>query len=352
MHLPERRGVYLMPLFNAHACCFDVPPGTSYRPLTNIEGLGNKAIIAMYLLELGLKDPTGHAFFGGLGIDIMLVGINDCLAHGGLPVIVCDEITCGSSAFFTSPEASGLAWSFEQGCHMMGCAMGQGESAPYKFLMKADGVPYAPSGTISVIALAMPCENLINSIQVQAGDVMIGFPSSGLHANGISPTIQFASTLPEGFATPLNGHTLGEECLVATRSYVGLMEALQQAGVKINGCLPVTGNAVRKLGVDDRYHFRVTDWPNDESLPPLFQFYLDHGVRREDMAETYNCGIGWIIMVPPSQVDTIMMVSARTKVDGSDTEFYNPMVIGKVEKGSPGTTFEPWGGIELPPPHE
>jgi len=182
--------------------------------------------------------------------------------------------------------------------------------------------------------------------------VMIGFMSPGLQANGISPTIRFAETLPEGFATPLNGHTLGEECLIATRSYVGLMAALQKAGVLINGCMPVTGNAVRKLGVDERYHFRVTDWPKDDKLPPLFQFYLNRGVARADMAETYNCGIGWIIMVSPSEVDLIMKVASRTVVDGSPSEFYTPMVIGRVEEGAPGTTFGPWGDIEMPPPHE
>lgn len=346
-HLCERRSVFITSLLNAHSCCHEVCTDKPHRMLTGIEGLGNKADIARRLNALGIPDPAGRAHFGGVGIDTLLVGVNDNLAHGGLPVVVCDEITAGSSSFFTSPAAAGLAWSFEQGCNIMGCAMGQGESAPYVYLLKEEGV----SASISVTSIVMPRENLIDSVNVRAGDVMIGFMSAGLQANGISPTIRFAENLPEGFATPLNGHTLGEECLIATRSYVGLMSALQQAGVWINGCLPVTGNAVRKLGIDGRYHFRVTDWPKDEKLPPLFQFYLNRGVSRADMAETYNCGIGWITMVPQDQVDMAMKVAAVTKVDGSDTEFYTPMIIGRVEKGVPGTSFDAWG-VELPPPHE
>jgi phosphoribosylaminoimidazole (AIR) synthetase len=347
----ERRGVFVIRTANAHAGCWVYRGGKPHYMLETIEGLGNKAIIAMMLDQLGLKDPTGEYFFAGLGIDTLLVGVNDMLSHGALPVIITDEVCSGTSDFFASPQAGALARSFLRGLKMMGCAMVQGEAPTYVYLLNPKpGMPHAPSMSIHVTGIVAPRSRFISGVDVRPGDGLIGFPSSGLHANGISPVVRLALSLKEGFGAAVNGWTLGQECLIATRSYVGLMEALHKARITIHACTPITGNGPRKLGVDERFHFNITNWPSDDQLPPLFPYLMSQGVSRQDMAETFNCGIGLVLTAPPKETDKIMKIGQRTKIDGEKGS-YNPMVIGKVVAGKPGTTFKPWG-LELAPPHE
>ncbi len=346
-YLPAKKGVNIVPAKHAAFCEFH---GTGFHAwLTTKEGLGNKAWISMLLNHLGLRDPKGFFHFGGIGIDTFLMGANDNAAHGGDPVLYMDEVSCGSDDFFQSPMAIALAGSFMQACRMASCALGQGESPAYRYLMNAEPpVEYAPSLSVCVVGLLNPASRFISGDRVAPGDILIGFPSSGLHANGISPIIRRVMQLPDGFLTKLNGWTVGQEALIPTRSYVGLVQALICAGIDIHGFLPVTGDGIGKLGVDKRHHFVVDNWV--ENIPPLFSFMREMGMTRRDLAETFNCGIGYIAMVPPNEVDDVMRVGQQTQIDG-ETDNYDPIVIGHVEEGDPGTDFVPWG-LHLPPPGE
>jgi phosphoribosylaminoimidazole (AIR) synthetase len=69
---------------------------------------------------------------------------------------------------------------------------------------------------------------------------------------------------------------------------------------------------------------------------------------RVEVAKTFNCGIGYVAIVPPSEVQKVMDISAITSIDG-ESGCYIPMVLGKVEEGDAGTDFAPWG-LHLPPP--
>jgi len=348
-HLCEKRGVFILPTVNGHGVPYEYRGEGNPVWVATKEGLGNKAWIAMLLNQLGYPDPTGQFHMGGIGIDTFRMGSNDNAAQGAQSVILTDEVSCGVDEFFGTAPATALAGSFEYACVIAGCSMGQGESPAYKYLMQAaPPVKYAPSLSVCVIGIVPPTARYISGEGVRPGHIMIGYLSSGLHSNGISPIIRRVPQLKDGFLTPLNGHTVGEECLIPTRSYSGLVEALQNTGVVVDAWLPCTGDGIAKIGSDERFHYVVEHWLPDEKIPPLFLFMEKIGVPRRSLADTWNCGIGYIAFVHPDQVDSVMEVSAKTPIDGEEG-FYEPLVLGRVEEGPPGTDFQPWK-MQLPPP--
>ncbi len=350
MYLSQRRNVSIIPATNSHGVGYEYT-GDERRVIwvATKEGLGNKAWIAMLLNQLGLEDQTGQFHFGGLGIDAFLMGANDNAAHGAMPVILTDEVSCGSDEFFGTPQARALAASFERACFMAGCSLGQGESPAYKYLMKAEPpVKYAPSMSVAVIGIATPFRRYVTGEKVRPGDILIGFSSSGLHANGISPVIRRVMTLPDNFLTKLNGRTVGEEALIPTRSYIGLVDALLEAKVDVHAFLPITGSGIGKLGSDKRYSYTVHSWLPEDRIPPLFRFMLEIGMARKDAAETFNCGIGYVVIIPKNEVQRVMDIGCKTPIDDEEG-YYDPIEIGYVNEGATGTIFAPWG-LDLAPP--
>ena len=348
-HLPEGRGVFIEPGFNAHAVAYEYRGSLPHRWVATKEGLGNKAWIAMLLNQQGLADPTGRFHFGGIGVDTFLMGANDNAAHGGWPVILTDEVSVGLDEFFGYPQAAALADSFRFACIQHDCAMGQGESPAYKYLMKAEPpVKVAPSLGVCVIGLVASKERYVSGRNVRVGDVLIGVPSSGLHANGISPLIRWVMELPGGFLTKLNGRTVGEEALIPTRSYVPFVEAVLDDRIEVHAFLPMTGDGIGKFASDPRFHYNVHTWLPESQMPPLFRFMEEIGMPREGIAKTFNCGIGYVAIVPPHEVDRVLAAGFRTSICGEGGR-YQPMVIGVVEEGPAGTYFAPWD-LHLAPP--
>lgn len=351
VHLPEKRDVFITPATNGHGVAYEYRGHMSHLWVATKEGLGNKAWIAMLLNQLGLKDPIGQFHFGGIGIDTFLMGANDNAAHGAMPVILTDEVSCGSDEFFGTPQAEALAGSFERACFVASCAMGQGESPAYRYLMNAvPPVKYAPSLSVCVIGI-VPSRHHISGERVHPGDVLIGVPSSGLHANGISPVIRWIMKLPDGFLTKLNNRTVGEEALIPTRSYIGFVEALLENEVDVHAFLPITGDGIGKLASDPRFHYTVHSWLPEDKIPPLFRFMREIGMPPKSIAETFNNGIGYVAIVPPVEVQKVLAIGAKTPIDG-EAGNYDPMVIGKVEEGEAGTYFAPWSLHLLPPGKE
>lgn len=308
------------------------------------EGLGNKNWIAewMYLMT---KDPR---WFEGIGIDTVLMATNDLIAQGGVPVIYTDEVAVGDGRWFLDQaRAAVLAESFYQGCLMTGMALPAGETPALKFLLKSEApVQSAPSLSGTATGVINPKSRLVTGQKLQRGDVIIGVPSSGVHANGMGLVIERAKSLPDHFLTVLpNGKTLGEEALITTRNYLPLTNALLGGGVDVHAFLPGTGDGVGKLAFDKRpWTYRVTNWLPEDQIPLLFLYMRSLGVTMEDCLKTFNWGMGYYVFVAEADVDLALELAKQAGYEGT-------MVVGRVEEGQRQTIFEP-AGIILPPPGE
>ena len=331
--LPNRRGVYVdRESVGAHGAVFEYRGGQPHIWCMTQEGLGNKNWIAEWMYQ---HAGTGKTYYEGIGIDTALMAANDVICQGALPVIYTDEVAAGDSEWFQDEERSRvLAESFYQACEMCGMALPAGESPALRYLVKAEPpVRSAPSLSGCVTGLIAPRTRMVTGDKLTLGDRIIGAPSSGLHANGISLVIKRALALKDKFLHLLpNGKTLGEEALIPTRSYVRLVEALQEKNIEVHSLLGGTGGGIAKIAYAKKpFTYRVTKWVNE--VPPLFRFMLETGVSLKDCVTTFNWGIGFYVFVPEGE--------AERTIEAGRSAGYDLIDLGQVEEGERQVIFEP-----------
>jgi len=330
---PNKRGVYIdAESLGAHGVVFRYRGARSHFWCMTQEGLGNKNWIAEWMYQ---HAGTGRTYYEGIGIDTALMAANDVICQGALPVIYTDEVAAGDSEWFMDERRShDLAESFYQACEMCGMALPAGESPALRYLVKAEPpVRSAPSLSGCVTGIIAPRNRMVTGDKLVVGDRIIGATSSGLHANGISLVIKRALALKDKFLHQLpNGKTLGEEALIPTRSYVRLVEALQEKNIEIHSLLGGTGGGISKIAYAKKaFTYRVKRWVDE--IPPLFRFMLEVGVSLEDCLTTFNWGIGFYIFVPEEEVDRTIKTGKKAG--------YDLIELGQVEAGERCVVFGP-----------
>ncbi len=336
-NFPQKRGVYLSEtITHAHGAIYEYRGITPHLSVQTQEGLGNKNWIAEWMYRY---KADGKTYYRGIGIDTALMAVNDCIAHGALPVIFTDEIVAGESEWYTDLDrARDLALGFEEVCRVVGMALPQGESSSLRYIVNPRGdLLSVPALSGCVTGIVAPMRNLITRDRIEAGDAIIGVASSGLHANGVSLVIEVAETLKHHFLTklPRTETTLGEEALTPTRSYVRLVEALLENNVRIHGIIPGTGGGVSKLAVHQVPFTYVIEY--SMRVPRIFLFIRSCGVTLEDCLSTFNWGIGYYLLVPKDEINRTLIIGTAAN--------YNLSLIGFVEDGERQVVYEPAGII-------
>jgi phosphoribosylformylglycinamidine cyclo-ligase len=344
LKFPERRDVFVEQGFaHAHGCVFHYQgPHQSYRFCQTTEGLGNKNWIAEWMYRFSGTDRT---YYEWIGWDAALMAVNDLIAQGAMPVVYTDEVAAGDSEWFQDDRrARDLAEGYFRLCEEVGMAMPAGESPSLRFLVNSQPpVESCPTLSGCAVGIIAPETRLIRGGHLQRGDRIIGVTSSGLHCNGVSLVIDKALGLPDRFMTKLpNGNTLGEESLIATLSYVALIEALLEAEVIIHALVPGTGSGVAKVAFDKRpFTYRIHSWPE---VPPLFLFMRECGVSLKGCLETFNWGVGYYIIVPSFEVGRTIDIGQKVGCE--------LLEVGRVEEGQRQVIFEPEESLVLEPPGE
>lgn len=345
---PSRRNVFVNDeVVHSHGAVYEYRGTEAHMWCKTQEGLGTKNWIAewMYANAPVGADGTRRTYYDNIAIDTALMAVNDVIAQGAMPAVFTDCVEVGHSDWFGDTKRSeDFAAGFLKICEEVGMALPAGESATLKYLVKAEPpVAQAPILSGSVTGIIAPKSRLITGQKLAPGDHIIGVPSSGLHANGVSLVIKRALELPEKFLTTLpNGRTLGEEALIPTRSYVALVEALLNAEVDIHAFLPGTGDGVGKLAFDSRpFQYRVHSWGE---VPALFKYFREQlGLPLQDCLKTFNWGMGYYIFVPPAEAERVVQIGKGAG--------YDLMDVGAVEDGKRQVVFEP-EDITLAPPGE
>ena len=284
--------------------------------LSGTDGCGTKVKLA-FLMD---KHDT-------IGIDAVAMCVNDVACAGGEPLFFLDYIACGKNY----PEkiatiVSGVA----EGCKQSGCALIGGETAEHPGLMPEDEYDLA-GFTVGVVDK----KDIITGEDVKAGDVLIGMASSGVHSNGFSLVRKIFRMDKETLNTYIDelGTTLGEALLAPTRSYVGALKSIKNAGVRVKACSHITGggfyeNIPRMLPEGKHAVVEKNSYP----VPPIFTLMAREGnVDEHMMYNTYNMGLGMVLAVDPADVDKTM---EAIKAAG-DT----PYVVGKITDGEKGVTL-------------
>ena len=284
--------------------------------LSGTDGCGTKVKLAMILD----KHDT-------IGIDAVAMCVNDIACAGGEPLFFLDYIACGKNY----PEKiASIVKGVAEGCLQSDAALIGGETAEHPGLMPED--EYDLAGFAVGVC---DKKDMITGENLAAGDVLIGMASTGVHSNGFSLVRKVFDMTKDSLNTYYDelGATLGETLLAPTRIYVKALRAIKDAGVTVKACSHITGggfyeNIPRMLPEGVRAVVKKDSYP----VLPIFRMLQEEGnIAEEMMYNTFNMGLGMIVVVDPADVDKTM---EAIKAAG-DT----PYVVGSVEAGEKGVTL-------------
>ena len=255
--------------------------------VSGTDGVGTKLRLAM-LLD---KHDT-------IGIDCVAMCVNDVICCGAKPLFFLDYIAIGKNV----PEkvatiVSGVA----EGCVQAGCALIGGETAEHPGMMPADDYDLA-GFTVGIVDKP----KVIDNNRMAEGDVVIALPSSGFHSNGYSlvrKVFDVENADLNEYYEEL-GCTLGEALLKPTVIYVKqVLRCIEAADVK--GISHITGGGFYEnvpRCIPDGLCAKI-----DKSAiktPAIFKMLQEKGnVDEHDMFNTYNMGVGMIVIVPKADVE-------------------------------------------------
>lgn len=264
------------------------------------EGLGTKNLVADAMYRLV---PT-RSYYDHLAQDTVAMIVNDMVTLGALPLAVAMHLGVGSSDWFGDERRTAdLVEGWRRACQLARCAWGGGETPTLSGVVQSDAVVLAGSA----IGIVQPKGRLIRA-NIQHGDAIIIFESSGIHANGLTLARAVAERAPNGYLTPIaDGRPYGEALLDPTHIYVGLIEDCLNRGIDIHYAVNITGHGWRKLmRAADPFAYVVEQIP---ALQPVFDFI--QSVGGVDDAEAYgnlNMGAGFAVYVPEKDVAAVLDV--------------------------------------------
>jgi phosphoribosylformylglycinamidine cyclo-ligase len=273
-----------------------------------------------------LKLAIEHDAHDGVGVDLVAMCANDLIVQGAEPLFFLDYYASGK---LVPGVAERVIASIAEGCRQAGCALIGGETAEMPG-MYADG-DYDLAG---FCVGAVERDKVLTGADIRPGDLILGLASSGVHSNGFSLVRRIIADRGWNLAKPLpwaQGRTLGEVLLEPTRIYVRSLLPLVQAG-RIKGLAHITGgglleNVPRVLPAGCHAMIDAAAWP----LPAVFELLREGGnIEPPEMARTFNCGIGMVVIVGEAEADRI-----TEALEAAGETVHS---IGRIEAGERGCT--------------
>ncbi len=270
--------------------------------VASTDGVGTKVMVAAQAWAAG-------GSMASVGEDLVNHSINDILVQGARPLFFLDYIAMSKM----EPDRvhqiiAGLA----KACIENGCALIGGETAEMPGVYRDGEVDVA--GTI-IGAVAR--ERLVDGTKIQAGDKLIGLPSSGLHTNGFSLARQvlFADA---GFALDdkpeeLNGKTVGEALLAVHKSYLKQCAPLVERDL-LTGMAHITGGGLPD-NVPRVLPAAVGVSIDTAAIPkmPICELIVERGkVARDEAYRVLNMGVGMVLFVRAEHADEVMGACQET----------------------------------------
>lgn len=285
-----QQGRKLMGAFGLFAACYDLSDYKNPVMVTGCDGVGTK-------LELLLE----HDLLEIAGKDLVAMSVNDIITTGGDPLLFLDYI--GIAALDDDKITRLIAGmcDYLEDCN---CILAGGETAEMPGIVPED-----------VIELSGFCigaaekEDLIDPTTIEVGDMLVGYASDSIHANGWSLVRRVLKDFP--------GEVTDEELqawMKPTRLYHDVTNGLKQSGVRPKAMAHITGGGLpenlerlfRGMGAD----LEIPKWemPGAEKL-------FKH-VDAEDRFHTFNMGIGWVSIVAESDLDAAIKAGPGGTVIG------------------------------------
>jgi len=264
-----------------------------------------------------------------IGIDLVGMCVNDVLVQGAEPLFFLDYFATGKLDVDTAVAVVG---GIAKGCELAGCALIGGETAEMP-----DMYPPGEYDLAGFTVAAVEKSQMLTGDAIVAGDVILGVASSGPHSNGYSLVRKILERAGNPLDLDLGGVKLADALMAPTTIYVKSMLDLLRANpsqnpahpradsaIPIHGMAHITGGGLKEniirvvpdgLGIALEASAIV--------LPPVFDWLMREGnVAREEMWRTFNCGVGFTVILPADAVAAASTLLAKHGLDSS--------VIGEV----------------------
>ncbi len=255
-----------------------------------------------------LKVASAAGIHETIGIDLVAMCVNDLVVTGAEPLFFLDYFASGG---LDVDVARSVVAGIAEGCRQAGCALIGGETAEMPGLYA--GGDYDLAG---FAVGAVDRDRVIDGTAVTAGDVVLGLASSGLHSNGFSlvrkviadagldyrEPAPFAGDMPLAAALLAPTRIYVRSCLAAIRSGAGTSGVRALAHITGGGLID---NIPRVLPAGFGVRLNAEAWP----LPAVFRWLVTAGrLEAHELARTFNCGIGMVVIVAGSATDTVTAV--------------------------------------------
>ena len=291
------------------------------------DGVGTKLKLA---IDSGRHD--------GVGIDLVAMCVNDLIVQGAEPLFFLDYYATGKLDIdIAVAVVAGIA----EGCKIAGCALIGGETAEMPGMYSDDDYDLA-----GFCVGAVERGDVLTADKLADGDVLLGLASSGIHSNGFSLVRRLAADKGWKLDRPAlydQNIILIDALMAPTRIYVKSLLPLVRGG-KIHAMAHITGGGllenIPRVLPDALHAFVDADaWQQ----PRLMAFLQAQGnIEPEEMARTFNCGIGMVLAVAPGDVAD---VTAALEAAGESVH-----QIGHIAAGAKGCTVsgsaETWSARE------
>ncbi len=288
------------------AGAFELPTGYKNPVLlSGTDGVGTK-------LKLAIDSKK----YDTVGIDLVAMCTNDLLCNFGEPLFFLDYY---ATAKLEVDEATDVVKGIAEGCIQSECALVGGETAEMPGMYKEGDFDLAG------FCVGIAEKDELNRIEkVNAGDVLIALPSSGIHSNGFSLVRKLLlEKLGMSLDDDFQGKPLKDVLLEPTRIYVKEFKANKE---NINALAHITGGGITEnLPRVLPDNLKAVIKRDSVKVLPIFEFMGEH-VELEEMYRTFNMGVGMILVVNPDKVDAVL----------SNTDGY---VIGELADGEKGVEY-------------
>ena len=270
--------------------------------VTSTDGVGTKIEIANDLNK-----------FDTIGIDLVAMCVNDLLVQGAKPYLFLDYISVSK---INLRKLKNLVKGIVNGCNIAGCKLVGGETA------EMPGTYSKGKFDIAGFAVGLVEKKKILHNKIKNNDLILAVPSNGLHSNGFS-LVRYV--IKKKRINLKSNKFLKKELIRPTKIYVKELLIINEKNL-INGCANITGGGLadnlkriipKNLGAEINL--------NNIKTLKIFKWLHKMGIGDKEMLKTFNCGVGFCLVINPKNLNKIIRYFGRN---------FKPYVIGKIVKNS------------------
>jgi phosphoribosylformylglycinamidine cyclo-ligase len=266
------------------------------------DGVGTKIEIANILNK-----------YDTIGIDLVAMSVNDLIVQGARPLLFLDYISINK---IDLKKLKSIIKGIMNGCKQSNCELVGGETA------EMPGTYEKGKFDIAGFAVGVVGKNkILSKNKIRTNDLILAIPSSGLHSNGFSLVRYIINKKKINFK---KNKFLKTELLKPTKIYVKEVLKLIDKNL-INGCANITGGGLAdniKRVISNNLTAEIN--LNKINTHKIFKWLKKNNVSDEEMLRTFNCGVGFCLIINPKNFH---------KIKKYFTKKYEPYVIGKISKG-------------------